>query len=68
MMFKMKNLELAAKIADLDTEKIDFALLVGALANLRYWAEKEVHLSGLGRKSICSEWRKQGKKLLSESA
>lgn len=64
----MKNLESAARIAGLDPDKIDFELLIGCLANLKDWAEKEIHLSSIGRRSMCGEWRKQGKKLLSDSA
>lgn len=63
----MKDLELAAKIAGLNPERLDFALLVGALANIKDWAEKETHLSALGRKSMCAEWRKQGESLLRDA-
>lgn len=64
----MKNLEIAAEIAGLNPEKLDFALLVGGLANLKEWAEAEVHLSKLGRRSMCENWRKKGKLLLSDSS
>lgn len=64
---KMNNLELAAKIAGLDHEKLDLPLLVGTLANIKEWSDKEKHLSALGRHSICEEWRKKGLMLLNEN-
>jgi len=62
----MKNLEIAAKIAGLDPEKIDLALLVGGLMTLKQWADKEKHLAALGKESMCEEWRKKGQKKLME--
>jgi hypothetical protein len=64
----MNNLELAVKIAGLNPEKLDLALLVGGLATLKEWSEKEVHLSALGVRSMCVEWRKKGQSLLNESS
>ena len=65
---QLKNLEMAAKIAKLESEKIDFALLVGGLANLQEWAKKEVHLNALGKQSMCSKWREKGAKMVSDSS
>ena len=62
-----EKLESAAKIAALDPEKIDFALLVGGLANLKEWAEKEPHIIALGKRSMCGEWRNNGQVLLSDA-
>ena len=44
-----ERLSEAARIAGLDPEAVDMALLVGALANLKTWAEAEPHLAALGK-------------------
>lgn len=58
----------AARIAGLDLEAVDMALLVGTLANLKTWSEAEPHLAALGKVSMCQEWRKKGQKLLEASS
>lgn len=61
MIEKMTN---AMQVASFDADTIDLPLLVGALAQIKHWAESEPHLLALGKQSLCDGMRKAGNKLL----
>ena len=63
----MARLIEAASIVDFDTEKMDLALLVGALANLQSWTASEPELKAQGKISICDRLRTEGQRLIDES-
>lgn len=60
----MNKMTTAMEVVGFDAETIDLALLVGALAQIKHWAEMEPHLLALGKQSLCDGMRKTGNKLL----
>lgn len=54
----------AMHAANFNPDAIDLPLLVGALAQIKHWAESEPHLLALGKKSLCDSMRSSGNKLL----
>ncbi|EKS1174204.1 hypothetical protein Q9634_004402 [Salmonella enterica] len=60
----MERLKQAAVLANLDIDRIDFPLLVGALAKIACWYKNEPHLEAIGHDSLCSVLRKEGQTII----
>ena len=57
----VEKMTTAMQVAGFDADTIDLPLLVGALAQIKRWAESEPHLLALGKQSLCEGMRKAGR-------